>query len=97
MLEAIRHEKFDYALRWLERMRPLEVRDGTLVMGVPDRFFRDWVDDHYRPMLDAHLARQGDGLVTVAYEVVEGLEPDPHLPPTPTVKASSARPASVNW
>ncbi|MCP3137106.1 chromosomal replication initiator protein DnaA [Pyxidicoccus xibeiensis] len=96
MLEAIRSEKFDYALRWLERMRPLEVRDGTLVMGVPDRFFRDWVDDHYRPMLDAHLSRQGDGLVTVAYEVVEGLEPDPSLPPTPTVKASSARPARLN-
>lgn len=59
MLDAIRQEKFDYALRWLERMRPLEVRDGALVMGVPDRFFRDWVDDHYRPMLDVQLARMG--------------------------------------
>ncbi|MCY1018249.1 chromosomal replication initiator protein DnaA [Pyxidicoccus sp. MSG2] len=96
MLEQIRREKFDYALRWLERMRPLEVRDGALVMGVPDRFFRDWVDDHYRPMLDAQLALQGEGLTTIAYEVVEGLEPDPHFPPTPTVKASSARPARLN-
>jgi chromosomal replication initiator protein len=96
MLEQIRREKFDYALRWLERMRPLEIRDGALVMGVPDRFFRDWVDDHYRPMLDAQLARQGEGLTAIAYEVVEGLEPDPHFPPTPAVKASSARPARLN-
>ncbi|MBZ4417657.1 chromosomal replication initiator protein DnaA [Myxococcus sp. RHSTA-1-4] len=96
MLEDIRREKFDYALRWLERMRPLEIRDGALVMGVPDRFFRDWVDDHYRPLLDAQLARQGEGLSSIAYEVVEGLEPDPQFPPTPTVKASSARPARLN-
>lgn len=96
MLEQIRRDKFDYALRWLERMRPLEIRDGVLVMGVPDRFFRDWVDDHYRPILDAQLARQGEGLTGIAYEVVEGLEPDPHLPPTQAVKASSARPARLN-
>jgi chromosomal replication initiator protein len=96
MLEDIRREKFDYALRWLERMRPLEIRDGALVMGVPDRFFRDWVDDHYRPLLDAQLARQGEGLTSIAYEVVEGLEPDPQFPPTPTVKANSARPARLN-
>jgi chromosomal replication initiator protein len=96
MLEEIRREKFDYALRWLERMRPLVVRDGTLVMGVPDRFFRDWVDDHYRPLLDVHLARQGDGQLSVAYEVVEGLEPDPQFPPVPAVKLASARPSRLN-
>ncbi|QDE65519.1 MULTISPECIES: chromosomal replication initiator protein DnaA [Myxococcus] len=96
MLDAIRQEKFDYALRWLERMRPLEVRDGALVMGVPDRFFRDWVDDHYRPMLDVQLARMGEGLTSIAYEVVEGLEPDPHFPPTPSVKASATRPGRLN-
>ena len=36
-------------LTWLDRMRALEVKERRRsVLGVPDRFFRDWVDDHYR-------------------------------------------------
>ena len=53
-------------------MRPLEVRESALVLGVPDRFFRDWVDDHYRALLEATLARRRRGPgQRVAYEVVE--------------------------
>ncbi|MCE9668443.1 chromosomal replication initiator protein DnaA [Myxococcus stipitatus] len=96
MLDAIRQEGRQYALQWLDRVRALEIRDGALVLGVPDRFFRDWVDDHYRGLLEGHLARLGDGLASVTYEVVEGLVPDPQFPPTPTVKASVGRPARLN-
>ena len=66
-LDSIRHEGKTYALTWLERMRPLEVRENALVLGVPDRFFRDWVDDHYRALLEGTLARVAEGLQRVAY------------------------------
>ena len=49
------------------------------MLGVPDRFFRDWVDDHYRALLEATLGRRGRGARTVAYEVVEA--PPPHAAP----------------
>ncbi|RKG93731.1 chromosomal replication initiator protein DnaA, partial [Corallococcus sp. CA053C] len=81
-LEAIRHEGLHYALTWLERMRPLEVRENALVLGVPDRFFRDWVDDHYRAMLETHLSRLEPSLGRVAYEVVVGPPPSANLSPT---------------
>ena len=61
-LDSIRPEGKTYALTWLERMRPLEVRENALVLGVPDRFFRDWVDDHYRALLEGTLARVADGV-----------------------------------
>ncbi|GMU02722.1 chromosomal replication initiator protein DnaA [Corallococcus caeni] len=95
-LEAIRQEGLHYALTWLERMRPMEVRENALVLGVPDRFFRDWVDDHYRSMLETHIARLEPSLGRVAYEVVVGPPPSSDLPPTPTVKVNSMRPARLN-
>ncbi|MFY1828186.1 chromosomal replication initiator protein DnaA [Myxococcus fulvus] len=96
LLEAVRQEGRQYALQWLDRVRALEVRDNALVLGVPDRFFRDWVDDHYRGLLEGHLARMDNGLSSVTYEVVEGLVPDPQFPPTPTVKVSIGRPSRLN-
>jgi chromosomal replication initiator protein len=77
-------------------MRALEVREGALVLGVPDRFFRDWVDDHYRALLESTLARVGEGLGRVAYEVVEEPSGAAHLLPIPTVKVDLARPPRLS-
>jgi len=95
-LDTIRQDGKTYALTWLERMRALDVREGALVLGVPDRFFRDWVDDHYRGLLESTLARVGEGLAKVAYEVVEAPLSGAHLPPTPTVKLNPSRPTRLN-
>ncbi len=51
-LDGIRLEGKSYALGWLARMRGLDLRDSALVLSVPDRFFRDWVDDHYRGLIE---------------------------------------------
>lgn len=98
-LDSIRHEGKTYALTWLERMRPLEVRENALVLGVPDRFFRDWVDDHYRALLEGTLARVAEGLQRVAYEVVEVAAVAEPLSPAPSVnggRAPLARPPRLN-
>ncbi|SEL03255.1 chromosomal replication initiator protein DnaA [Stigmatella aurantiaca] len=95
-LETIRQDGKTYALTWLERMCALDVREGSLVLGVPDRFFRDWVDDHYRALLESTLARVGDGLGKVAYEVVEAPPPSLHPVPTPATVANTARPPRLS-
>src|SRR5512146_2147903 len=76
-LDVVRQDGKTYALTWLERMRALDVREGALVLAVPDRFFRDWVDDHYRGLLIDALAKSGAEGLQVAYEVVEELAPRP--------------------
>jgi chromosomal replication initiator protein len=70
-LDAIRQDGKSYALSWLERMRPLDIREGALVLGVPDRFYRDWVDDHYRALLLEVLGRIPDAPTALVYEVVD--------------------------
>ncbi|EPX64074.1 Chromosomal replication initiator protein DnaA [Cystobacter fuscus DSM 2262] len=97
MLDCLRQDKLEYALGWIGRMRPLEVREDTLVMGVPDRFYRDWLDDHYRPLLESTLARVADRPMELAYEVVPGLAPAPNLQPPPSSqKPEGARPPRMN-
>ncbi|WP_224240544.1 chromosomal replication initiator protein DnaA [Hyalangium gracile] len=95
-LDTLRQEGKTYALTWLERMRALDVREGALVLGVPDRFFRDWVDDHYRALLEATLARVGEGLAKVAYEVVVESSASVNLLPAPPVKENLARPPRLS-
>lgn len=91
-LDSIRQDGKRYALTWLERLQAVAIREGALVLGVQDRFFRDWVDDHYRELLEEALAKVNGGIRQVAYEVVEALAPEP-LPVG--VDASSAPVASA--
>jgi chromosomal replication initiator protein len=77
-------------------MRALDVREGALVLAVPDRFFRDWVDDHYRSLLVDALARSGSEALQVTYEVMEELAPRPAAEVTPPVKLPAGRPNRLN-
>lgn len=68
MLSAITGEGRTYALEWLVRMKPVGIEeDGVLVLECPDRFFRDWVQDHYQQLLEEHS--RAVGLAGVGCEV----------------------------
>ncbi len=42
-----------YALTWLDKAQAVEVEDGHLLLAVPDLYFRQWVEEHYGPMVSA--------------------------------------------
>ena len=68
------------------------------MLGVPDRFFRDWVDDHYRAAARGR-ARPGHGGApgASAYEVVEASRTDgAPADATRTVKPPRRRPPRLN-
>ncbi len=98
VLDSIRQDGKTYALSWLERLRALTVHDGALVLAVQDRFFRDWIDDHYRKLLEDTLARLPGAPPKVSFEVVEpppGTAPGPTAPIAPSVKLPQ-RPDRLN-
>ena len=41
----------DSFTRWIAPLRFLEHRDGTLVLGCPNAFFMEWVENHHRARL----------------------------------------------
>lgn len=95
-MECLRHEQKTYTLNWLERMHALEIRDDVLVLGVPDRFYRDWVDDHYHELLVSTLTRVTDSLSKVAYEVVAAPPPSFSQLPAQQVNTEAKRPPRLN-
>jgi chromosomal replication initiator protein len=77
-------------------MGPLGTTAEALVLGVPDRFFRDWVDDHYRSLLEDVLGRIAGAPPKIAYEVVEPVSPALPPPPTQTVNPGGGKPNRLN-
>ena len=94
-LETIRLEGKSYALSWLEKLRAIDVREGALVLAVQDRFFRDWIDDHYRKLIEQTLAGQVGAPEKVEFEVVE-LAPETPAQSAPSANPSSVRPHRLN-
>ena len=90
-LDGIRGEGKSYALGWLARMRGLELRDSALVLSVPDRFFRDWVDDHYRGLIEETLSRVAGAPAKITYEVIDSIPPALPSSPTLTVNQPAVR------
>ncbi|MCP3140315.1 DnaA N-terminal domain-containing protein [Pyxidicoccus xibeiensis] len=56
-----------YALLWLQKARPVDVEEGRLILGVPDVYFRQWVEENYGAMVD--LLVRDCGLLGVAWRV----------------------------
>ncbi|TQF14220.1 hypothetical protein FJV41_19825 [Myxococcus llanfairpwllgwyngyllgogerychwyrndrobwllllantysiliogogogochensis] len=65
VVTSIRGEGRQYAVEWLERARPNNLDEGTLVLECPDRFFLAWVEENYRALLDEHASRTGLAGITL--------------------------------
>ncbi len=56
---------------WFE---PLDLRledDNQAVLLIPNRFFAEWIQDRYRPLLDHALSQAGGRPMRLAFEVAE--------------------------
>jgi len=40
---------------WLKSMKPVSIIDDSLIIEVPDKFSRDWLDDRYGPVIKSIL------------------------------------------
>jgi chromosomal replication initiator protein len=85
-LDALRSRGAAYAVSQLERLQPLSYGSGTFTLGVADRFFRDWVDEHYRSLLEEALASTTGVKSQVEFEIVENPLPQPSAPQAPVAE-----------
>ncbi|MFL5319782.1 MAG: chromosomal replication initiator protein DnaA [Myxococcaceae bacterium] len=95
-LDSLRQDGKLYALTWIEQMRALETRGDALILGVPDRFFRDWIDDHYRNLLTEQVTKLVGSPTKIEFEVVPMKVQSPPLPTAPTVNSQLLRPNRLN-
>src|SRR5688572_23722823 len=51
-LNVIREELSEQSFKtWFEPIRPIRLQDNTLTLQVPNRFFFEWLEEHYLPVL----------------------------------------------
>jgi chromosomal replication initiator protein len=85
MLGLLQAEGQAYVVSQLAQLSPLSFNGTELVLAVDDLFFRDWVDEHYGPLLKQTLARAGAPQGVLKYQKVEKHELVASLPLAPKV------------
>ena len=55
---------------WFKQVRPLGIDDGTFMIGVPHSFAREWLKNHYAPVLEHALKDLGAASPRVGFQVV---------------------------
>lgn len=82
---------------WFKQVRPLGIDDGTFMIGVPHSFAREWLKNHYAPVLEHALRDLGAASPRVGFQVVNfptSEQPDifqPNTPPDAAPPASRPR------
>ncbi|WP_242392651.1 chromosomal replication initiator protein DnaA [Anaeromyxobacter oryzisoli] len=75
--------------RWFAPLRPIALGDGRLQIGAPDRFHRDFVEDHYRSLFEECVPALAGERIRIVFAV----DDSPRPPPAAEVTAPIAAPA----
>lgn len=90
-LDALRAKGHSYAASQLAQLRPVSLAGSTITLGVQDLFFRDWVDHHYRPLLEETLESLTGAKRQLQFEIVE--KPPEASPDVTAEKVTDVRPS----
>ena len=87
-LERIREETENQSFQtWFEPARPVDVTDGSFKLEVPNRFFADWLEEHYitliRSALEESAGRPLEPVFQVAHRRPDEYEPVSAVRPQP--------------
>ena len=69
VLDRLRSRVNAYTYSWIARIESAEVQGQLLLLRLPDKFMRDWVDEHYRELLTDEVTTVLGRPLSLAYEV----------------------------
>ena len=75
---------------WFGRMELEDARDGSLILSVPTRFLKSWIETHYRDLLLRICESEFGGVRTLSLHVRSAARPRPEMPRTMEGAASDA-------
>jgi chromosomal replication initiator protein len=69
---------------WIDPIQFLESGEGTLVLGCPNKFARNWIMENYLPLLHKKVHESGGDRIEILLKVQRGQAPSPYSPePSP--------------
>jgi chromosomal replication initiator protein len=82
----------DLYARWFAPLRPIALGEGRLQIGAPDRFHRDFVEDHYRLLFEDCVPALAGERLRIVFAVADAPRPSSNAP---AVSALGSTPASA--
>ena len=74
---------------WFAQTRLASISEESLVIEVPSNFFKDWIYDHYRDVLNISILKTIGKVLPVRFDIKEGAGLPPQKPGIKTQAASS--------
>lgn len=102
VLEYTKQEIGEQAFEnWFTQAKLASVTDTSIVIQVPSNFFKDWIYDHYRDILNIAILRTVGKVLPVTFEIKEEKLQKPtkttgQAPATPPEKTSQKKPFYLN-
>ncbi len=83
---------------WQRQAKLVSLEEGSVQVAVPNKFIRDWIQDHFIDEVREALAELTEGPVTIHFVVDENMEMSPvaeaetpeAIPSAPSVRAAAA-------
>ena len=70
--EAINPRSFQ---TWFAPVKPIDLVNSTIILGVPNKFFQEWIDNHYAKILRNALIQTSGNSISVEYRILENDKP----------------------
>ena len=58
---------------WIDPIRAKEIVKNKIVLEVPNQFFLEWVDSHYKKTIDASVKKISKNNISVKFKVGNGV------------------------
>ena len=69
-LQTIRqHVKTQSFKTWFEPIKPVQLRDNVLTIQVPNKFFFDWLEEHYLELLKEAVTKELGQKAQLEYQI----------------------------
>ena len=70
---------------WFKPLKPIELKDETLYLEVPHQFFFEWIESHYKQLMNESIKAIIGSDSKISFQVREQLEEATYQTETPTV------------
>lgn len=72
--EKISQQNFD---TWIRPIRIAMLQDNSITLSVPNRFFKDWLEDNYHALLKDSLTSLVGTVIQISFEISQPMENTP--------------------
>ncbi len=56
---------------WFKPMRLISLKDKVITIGIPNRFFREWIEDYYPAIINETVEPIAGYPVSVKYKIID--------------------------